>query len=87
MLHRGAQDRVDPSLISRMLPKVLEHVAIQPDADLLLGFRQDQRGRCEPVFVEDRRGVRIIPNGRFDLFVGQRINVYPISLATVCAGA
>jgi hypothetical protein len=49
VFHRGAQDRVDPGLVAWILPEVFQHIAIEPDADLLFGFRHDQRRRGKPI--------------------------------------
>src|SRR5438105_1897015 len=39
VLHGRAQDRVDPGLITRVAAEMLQHVAIEPNADLLLRCR------------------------------------------------
>ena len=81
VLHRGAQDRVDARLISRVFPEMFEDIAIEPDADLLLWRWHHERRRREPVLIEFRRDIRVLPDRRSDFLVRDGIKFGPIRLA------
>src|SRR5690242_12990827 len=84
VLHRCAQDRVDARLISRITSKMLEDIAVEPDADLLLWLGHDQRRRSKPV---GRDSIRIACNRRLDVAVGQSVHARPISPGALRDGA
>lgn len=79
VLHRGAQDRVDPCLILRISAEMFEHIAIQPDADLLLRPRHDESCRGEPVVIHDRRRIRIVAYRRLDFLIRYCVEPRPVN--------
>ena len=80
LLHVGTQHRVDAALIAVALAlEIVEHVFIDTNGDRLLPRRYNEN-RIRPVEI-DRHGVRVVGDGLGDVFVCQRIDARPVSLA------
>jgi hypothetical protein len=45
---------------------VFQHVAVEPNADLLFRLRHDERRRGKPILIDERRRVGIVANRRLD---------------------
>jgi len=78
-LHVGPQQRIDLSLIT-LAPRSepLEHINVQPQCNLLLGWGEDQSATDDRFREHFRRHLGVVR--QVNILVAQRVDALPVSL-------
>jgi len=60
---------------------MFKHLSIEPNTDLFLRLRRDKVCRGEPIGINERRRIRVVPNIKLDFLWTFRVKAGPVSPA------